>query len=78
MFLFAGISRFLAINDGYLPIAAENPAAWGSSVNCRNRMDVSGVRQLVIDPSGLTRSNWPEWMSGQGRFYKIRRDGNRM
>ena len=56
----AGISRFLAINDGYLPIAAENPAAWGVSLNCGTGMCCA---ELILQVTG---SNWPEWMNGQG------------
>ena len=59
----AGISRFLAINDGYLPIAAENPAAWGVSLNCG-----TGMCCAAIDPSGnrIKLAGMDEWSGDAG------------
>lgn len=59
----AGISRFLAINDGYLPIAAENPAAWGVSLNCG-----TGMCCAAIDSSGnrIKLAGMDEWSGDAG------------
>ena len=59
----AGISRFLAINDGYLPIAAENPAAWGVSLNCG-----TGMCCAAIDPSGnqIKLAGMDDWSGDAG------------
>lgn len=58
-----GIPRFLALNDGYLPIAAENPAAWGISLNCG-----TGVCCAAIDPQGkrIKLAGMDEWSGDAG------------
>lgn len=58
-----GISNFLVINDGYLPIAAENPAAWGVSLNCG-----TGMCCAAIDPSGnrIKLAGMDDWSGDAG------------
>lgn len=59
----AGISRFIAVNDGYLPIAAENPAAWGVSLNCG-----TGMCCAAVDPFGnrMKLAGMDEWSGDAG------------
>ena len=58
-----GISRFIAVNDGYLPIAAENPAVWGVSLNCG-----TGMCCAAIDPSGnrIKLAGMDDWSGDAG------------
>ena len=58
-----GISHFLAVNDGYLPIAAENPAVWGVSLNCG-----TGMCCAAIDPEGnrMKLAGMDEWSGDAG------------
>ena len=56
----AGISRFLAINDGYPPLQPRTRLRGEFLLIVEQEC---AVRQLILQVTG---SNWPEWMNGQG------------
>ncbi|MFR0953930.1 MAG: hypothetical protein ACLSGK_14570 [Lachnospiraceae bacterium] len=59
----AGISRFLAINDGYLPHCSREPGCVGVSLNCG-----TGMCCAAIDPSGnrIKLAGMDEWSGDAG------------
>lgn len=58
-----GFSRFLAMNDGYLPIWAENPAGWGVSLNCGTGMCCAAIDELG---NKIKLAGMDEWSGDAG------------